>query len=87
MIDRNSLIRALKQLEEKHHNKLGYGVKEILSELNENCDRKTEKRARVGLRFLISQKEHPEFLTAGNENIVYCPSGKNSGKYRLSFYS
>lgn len=86
MIDENSVISALEKLEEKYHNEFGYGVKEVLGILKINCDRKAEKVARNKVRSLIDRQKYPEFSTAGNNDIVYCPSGKGSGKYRLSKY-
>ena len=86
MIDEKSLKSALEVLEQRHQNKLGYDVKEILSVLKTNCDRENEKQTRRKLRALISKKLYPEFKSAGKKDDVYCPSGKGSGKYRSTKY-
>ncbi|MDD4816189.1 MAG: hypothetical protein PHQ62_03540 [Clostridia bacterium] len=86
MINENALKTALERLEQKNNNALGYNVKEILNMLNINSNEKTEKQTRGKLRSMISKKLYPEFKTAGNEDIVYCPNDKYSGKYRLSKY-
>lgn len=77
---------ALRKLEKTYHRKEGYGVKEILRVLNIAINRKNEKQARAKLRSMISKYLFPDFFTAGNEDIVYCPNGKGSGTYRLSEY-
>ena len=83
-MDKQSLIIALERLEQNNNNALGYNVKEILKMLKISPNEKIEVQTRGKLRSLISKIKYPEFKTAGNEDIVYCPSGKNSGKYRLS---
>lgn len=85
-MDKESIREALEILEQANPNPNGYSAGEILSVLNIEISRENEKRARKILRSLISRKSHPEFATAGNENIVYCPGGKGSGLYRLSVY-
>ena len=67
-------------------NLYGYNAKEILVVLGTNINRENEKKVRKQLRLLISKQLYPEFATAGNEDIVYCPDGKGSGTYRLSKY-
>lgn len=85
-INKHELINALGTLEHNNKNIEGYDVKEILKMLNISPTEKIEKQTRGKLRSLISKTKYPEFKTAGNEDIVYCPSGKNSGKYRLAKY-
>lgn len=83
-INKQALINALRKLEHNNKNIAGYEVKEILGILNVDANKIVEKQTRGKLRSLISKIKYPEFKTAGNEDIVYCPGGKNSGKYRLS---
>jgi hypothetical protein len=80
------LINVLDKLEETHPSKSGYSTEEILHKLGMPNNRENGKRIRDILRSLISRHKYPEFKTAGEEDIVYCPSGKNSGEYRLSKY-
>ncbi len=86
MMDKESIKEALQILEQANPNPNGYSAGEILSVLNIETSRENEKQVRKILRSLISIKKHPEFATAGNENIVYCPAGKGSGLYRLTVY-
>ena len=85
-MNKEKIIDALEKLEQSHRNPNGYSAKEILRTLNVEIYRDNEKRVRGMLRSMISKKRFPEFLTAGNEDIVYCPKGKGSGTYRLSKY-
>lgn len=85
-MDKESVIEALKRIEQVNPNPDGYSAREILFVLNEEINRENEKQVRKILRSLISKRSHPEFATAGDENIVYCPGGKGSGLYRLSAY-
>lgn len=85
-INKHELINALGTLEHNNKNIEGYDVKEILGILPADANEIVEKQTRGKLRSLISKTKYPEFKTAGNEDIVYCPSGKNSGKYRLAKY-
>lgn len=85
-MDKESVKEALEILEQANPNPNGYSAGEILSVLNVEISRENEKQVRKILRSLISIKSHPEFATAGNENIVYCPGGKGSGTYRLTVY-
>ena len=85
-MDKESIREALEILEQANPNPNGYSAGEILSVLNIEINRENEKQVRKILRSLISKQSHPEFATAGNENIVYCPGGKGSGLYRLSVY-
>lgn len=80
------MIETLIKLEQSKHNPNGYSVKEVLRELNIEITDKTQKQYRAKLRSMIDKKISPEFATAGNKDIVYCPNGKNSGTYRLSEY-
>ncbi|MCI8413791.1 MAG: hypothetical protein HFE47_06860 [Clostridia bacterium] len=77
---------ALEKLENTYHNQNGYNVKEILRELNIAITDTTQKQCRAKLRSLIDKELSPEFATAGDEDIVYCPNGKWSGTYKLSKY-
>jgi len=81
---KQELINVLKKLEQNKKCVSGYNVKEILFVLNISYNREVGKQTRDKLRSLISKQLYPEFATAGDEDIVYCPSGKGSGKYRLS---
>ncbi len=85
-MDREIIIKALEKLEQNQHNPNGYSAGEILNTLNIEISRETEKCIRGKLRSMILKKLYPEFATAGNEDIVYCPKGKSSGLYRLSKY-
>ncbi len=85
-MDKEIIIEALQVLEQANPNPNGYSAGEVLSVLNIEINRKNEKQVRKILRSLISKNSHPEFATAGNDNIVYCPSGKGSGSYRLTAY-
>lgn len=85
-INKQGLIYALGKLEQNYKNIAGYDVKDILQIMHIIPDRKVEKQTRGILRSMISKIKYPEFKTGGNEDIVYCPDGKNSGKYRLSEY-
>lgn len=85
-MDKESIKEALQVLEQTNLNPNGYSAGEILSVLNIEATRENEKQVRKILRSLISKHSHPEFATAGNENIVYCPGGKGSGTYRLTIY-
>jgi len=80
------IIETLIKLEQARHNQNGYSVKEVLRELNIKITDKTQKQYRAKLRLMIDKKISPEFATAGDEDIIYCPKGKNSGTYRLSQY-
>lgn len=80
------IIEACENLENTYHNQNGYNVKEILHELNIEITANTQKAYRAKLRSLIDKKISPEFATAGDEDIVYCPNDKWSGTYRLSKY-
>lgn len=80
------IIEALENLENTYHNQDGYNVREILRELNIEITANTQKAYRTKLRLMIDKKLYPEFATAGDEDIIYCPKGKNSGMYRLSKY-
>ena len=83
-MDKNSVEKALKKLEERNFKKEGYNTVEILNELKLENNRKNAKLLRGCLRSMISKDKYPEFLTAGKYDIVYCPEGKGSGCYRLS---
>ncbi len=85
-MDKNSVIEALQVLEQANSNPKGYSAGEILSVLNIEATRENKKQVRKILRSLISHRSHPEFATAGNDNIVYSPGGKGSGTYRLTVY-
>lgn len=85
-MDKESIIEALRVLEQANPNPNGYSAWEVLSVLNIEINRENEKQVRKILRSLISKNSHPEFATAGNDNIVYCPGGKGSGTYRLTVY-
>lgn len=85
-MSKEKIIEALQELEQSQHNVSGYTVKEILSVLNIVISRKNEKQVRKKLRLLISQLIYTEFKTAGDEDIVYCPKGKGTGRYRLTEY-
>lgn len=85
-MDKEGIREALKILEQSNPNPDGYSAGEILSVLNIESTRENEKQVRKILRSLISKRSHPEFATAGNDNIVYCPGGKGSGTYRLTVY-
>ncbi len=85
-MDKESIREALQILEQANPNPNGYSAGEILSVLNVEATRENEKQVRKILRSLISKRSHPEFATAGNDNIVYCPGGKGSGTYRLTVY-
>lgn len=85
-MDKESIIEALQVLEQANSNPNGYSTGEVLSVLNIEATRENEKQVRKILRLLISKRSHPEFATAGNDNIVYCPGGKGSGLYRLTVY-
>ncbi len=86
MTDIQKIIIVLNQLESAYPNKDGYNVKTILQGLNLDTTNKMQKKYRAKLRSMIDKKLFPEFATAGNKDIVYCPKGKNSGMYRLSKY-
>lgn len=85
-MDKESIIEALQVLEQANSNPNGYCTGEVLSVLNIEATRENEKQVRKILRSLISKRSHPEFATAENDNIVYCPGGKGSGTYRLTVY-
>ncbi len=85
-MDKESVIKALQRIEQVNPNPNGYSAREILFVLNEEINRENEKQVRKILRSLISKRSHPEFATAGNDNLVYCPEGKGSGLYRLTAY-
>lgn len=85
-MNKESTKEALQILEQANPNPNGYSAGEILSVLNIESTRENEKQVRKILRSMISKHSHPEFATAGNENIVYCPAGKGSGLYRLTVY-
>lgn len=85
-MNKEKIIEALKKLEQSHRNPHGYNAKEILSVLNIEINRKNEKQVRGILRSMISKWIYPEFATAGNEDILYCPNGKGTGRYRLIEY-
>lgn len=85
-ITNQRIVEALKHLENIYHNQNGYDVKEVLRELNIEITANTQKAYRTKLRLMIDKKLYPEFATAGDEDIIYCPKGKNSGTYRLSKY-
>lgn len=85
-MDKEKIIEALKIIEQLHHNPNGYSAKEILCAMNININSGNEKLVRKKLRLLISKQCYPEFATAGNDDIVYCPNGKGSGLYRLTDY-
>lgn len=77
------IIAVLEKLEKEQFNKDGYNVVQVIYELKIENTAQTRKNIRGRLRSLISKKEHPEFKTAGNEDIVHCPKGKYSGQYKL----
>lgn len=54
-MSKEKLREALEKLEETYHSEEGYGVKEILSVLNTDINRKNEKQARARLRAMISK--------------------------------
>jgi len=85
-MEKDNLIRALSNLESRYNRKEGYNTSEILKELNIEYSDKNRKKLRKFLRSMISISIYPEFKTAGNYDDVYCPSGKNTGLYRLSQY-
>lgn len=85
-MNKETIIKALKKLEQDHRNPNGYGAEEVLSVLNIDINDRNKKRVRKILRSLISKLCYPEFATAGYDDIVYCPSGIGSGLYRLSKY-
>ena len=85
-MNKQKIIETLDKLEQTQHKLYGYNAKEILVVLGTNINRENEKKVRKQLRLLISKQLYPEFATAGNEDIVYCPNGKGSGTYRLSKY-
>lgn len=85
-MNKENIIQALEELEQSQHNTNGYSAGEILNALNIEINRATEKCIRGKLRSMISKQRYPEFATAGNEDIVYCPKGKRSGLYRLTNY-
>ena len=77
---------ALGKLENQYHDPDGYTAEDILRQLHIDITDDTQKQCRRNLRSMIDGKKYPEFKTAGDEDIVYCPIGKWSGKYRLSEY-
>lgn len=85
-MDSERVIDALRRLEQVNPNLSGYTAKEVLFAMGEKINRATEKAVRTLLRSLISKKLYPVFASAGDDDIVYCPDGKQSGLYRLSIY-
>lgn len=85
-MNKEEIITALERLEEKLHDSTGYKANQILFEMNIPITRASEVKLRTALRKLISQDLYPEFGSAGADDIVYEPDGKNSGFYRLSKY-
>lgn len=85
-MNKEKIREALKKLEQAQHNLNGYSAEEVLNVLNIDINDGNKKLVRKQLRSLISKQHYPEFKTAGNDDIVYCPNGKNSGLYRLSNY-
>lgn len=85
-MNKEKIIDALIKLEQAQHNPNGYGAEEVLNVLNIAINAGNKKLVRTQLRSLISKQLYPEFKTAGNDDIVYCPNGKSSGLYRLSDY-
>jgi len=83
---KDKIIAILEELENEQHNRNGYNVVEVINKLHIVDNQQTKKHIRGKLRSLISIHIYPEFKTAGKENLVYCPLGKNSGRYRLSKY-
>lgn len=83
-MDNGKIIEALKKLEQSQYTPDGYSAKEIISVLNIDINEK--KQLRTKLRSMISKQRYPEFATAGKSDIVYCPNGKGTGRYRLSKY-
>ena len=83
-MNKDIILRVLEELEEEYHKEEGYSVKEILNKLKITYTREISKNVRKDLRSMISKNLHPEFLSAGDKDLVYCPLGKFSGKYRLS---
>ena len=86
-MNKESIKEALQILEEANSNPNGYSAGEILTVMNIEATEANEKQVRKILRSLISKNSHPEFATAGNDNIVYCPGGKGSGTYRLTKFT
>ena len=83
---KENVIKSLRNLEEIYHKKEGYNTIQILTQLKIEPNRENAKMLRKCLRSMISNNVYPEFLTAGEYDIVYCPQGKGSGCYRLSEY-
>lgn len=83
-MNKSDIVNVLKKLDKTHNKPEGYSASEILTELKLPLTKNNKKRCRAKSRSLISKQKYPEFKTGGYEDIVYCPIGKWSGKYKLS---